>query len=54
MSSIFTCSIGSMPPIASKISPLDVADGGPHALAAEAGRIVVAQFDRLVRAGRGA
>ena len=34
--------------------PVDVGDGASHALAAEAARVAVAQFQRLVNAGRGA
>ncbi len=54
MSSIRTCSVGSMPPIASKISPSTLAIGLQHALAAVARLVAVAQFHRLVRAGGGA
>ena len=34
--------------------PVDVGDGAGHALAAEAARVAVAQFERLMNAGRSA
>ena len=54
MLSILTCSVGVH--AADRVEDLafDVGDRLPHALAAEAGLVAVAQFHRLVRAGRGA
>ena len=54
VSSILTCASASMPPIASKISPLTASTALAHALAEIALLVAVAQLDGLVRAGRGA
>ena len=54
MLSIFTCSVASSPPMASRISPSTLRDAVQHALAAVAGFVAVAQLHRLMRAGRGA
>ena len=53
MLSISTCSAGVHAADGVEDLALDVGDGGQHALAAEAGLVAVAQFDRLVRAGGG-
>ena len=52
--SMWIWSSASMPPIASKISPLTASTAFEHALAEIARLVAVAELDRLVGAGRGA